>query len=173
METSRGVLAAAAYLRHLLHRFETWPLALADSHAGETAIQRAMHDYQTRDVWRLPLPGNTARLVAMDFAIMVIGREHGFTLSAIAPANPPLVEVPGGLPLYVLSDMLATPMETLQALNQNWSVRSPRPGRSTGCVFQASAIVPEYSKLRERQPLATRHAVDGSSAREEAGDRHL
>jgi membrane-bound lytic murein transglycosylase D len=119
-DPEKSTRVAARYLHDLHAQFHTWPLALAAYHLGETTVRRAVLDRGTTDLWRLGLSGETEQLVALDFAMMLIGRDperYGFRSPSGTPAAPALIEVPGRMPLPLLARALETDPDALRDLN--------------------------------------------------------
>lgn len=117
--------AAAKYLKNLYDMFGSWYLAAAAYNVGEGKIDRAIRRYRTNDYWKLVkyryLPRETKNYVPKMLAALSIVKDpelYGFTdLEMDYPLTFDVIDLPGGIDLRILAEIIEVDYEEIKALN--------------------------------------------------------
>ena len=117
--------AAAKYLKNLYDMFGSWYLAAAAYNVGEGKIDRAIRRYRTNDYWKLVkyryLPRETKNYVPKMLAALSIVKDpelYGFTdLEMDYPLTFDVIDLPGGIDLRTLAEIIEADYEEIKALN--------------------------------------------------------
>ncbi|NIO16846.1 MAG: LysM peptidoglycan-binding domain-containing protein [Deltaproteobacteria bacterium] len=149
----RSTRAAARYLKSLYDMFGSWYLAAAAYNVGEGKIDRAIRRYRTNDYWKLVkyryLPRETKNYVPKMLAALTVVKDpesYGFdNLEMDEPLEFDTVEVPGGIDLRTLADIIGVDYEEVTLLN---------PGIRRGVV------PPNFSSYTIRLPGGSKKHVE-------------
>ncbi len=117
--------AAASYLRDLYGMFDSWQLATAAYNAGEGKISRAVDRYKSNEYAQLIKYGylapETKDYVPKMIAAQTIAKEPGkYGFGGVEYQSPlefDKVEVPGGIDLAVLGEIIGVPNDSLREWN--------------------------------------------------------
>jgi membrane-bound lytic murein transglycosylase D len=186
--------AAASYLRDLYGMFDSWQLATAAYNAGEGKISRAVGRYKSNEYATLIKYGYLAQetkdYVPKMIAAQTIAKapdKYGFgSVEYQSPLEFDKVEVPGGIDLSVVGEIIGVPYESLREWNpelrrfctpptvQSYELRVPR---SYGRVVQehldeirdeakVTFILHTASKGESLESLAEKYETTAATIRE-------
>ncbi|HEY5996313.1 MAG TPA: LysM peptidoglycan-binding domain-containing protein [Candidatus Deferrimicrobiaceae bacterium] len=131
--------AAASYLRDLYGMFDSWQLATAAYNAGEGKISRAVDRYKSNEYAQLIKYGYLAQetkdYVPKMLAAQTIAKEpakYGFGgVEYQEPLEFDKVEVPGGIDLAAVGEIIGVPYESLREWNPELRRFCTPPNRSS------------------------------------------
>jgi membrane-bound lytic murein transglycosylase D len=131
--------AAASYLRDLYGMFDSWQLATAAYNAGEGKISRAVDRYKSNEYAQLIKYGYLAQetkdYVPKMLAAQAIAKEpdkYGFGgVEYQEPLEFDKVEVPGGIDLAAVGEIIGVPYESLREWNPELRRFCTPPNRAT------------------------------------------
>jgi membrane-bound lytic murein transglycosylase D len=118
--------AAARYLKELHQIFGSWYLAAASYNAGEGRTMRIVREQRTRNFWELARGKKNYRKETQNYVPKIIAsamisknpEKYGFTNIAFEePLKWETVEVPPGVDLRAIGDIVKADGETMQLLN--------------------------------------------------------
>jgi membrane-bound lytic murein transglycosylase D len=131
--------AAASYLRDLYGMFDSWQLATAAYNAGEGKISRAVDRYKSNEYAQLIKYGYLAQetkdYVPKMLAAQTIAKEpakYGFGgVEYQEPLEFDKVEVPGGIDLAAVGEIIGVPYDSLREWNPELRRFCTPPNRSS------------------------------------------
>lgn len=118
--------AAARYLKELHQIFGSWYLAAASYNAGEGRTLRVVRELQSRNFWELARGKKNYRAETRNYVPKIIAAamiskapaKYGFTdIVYESPLAWETVEVPSGVDLRAIGDIVGADTETMQLLN--------------------------------------------------------
>ncbi|OGG94970.1 MAG: hypothetical protein A2527_06415 [Candidatus Lambdaproteobacteria bacterium RIFOXYD2_FULL_50_16] len=164
-DPEKSTRAAAKYLKNLYREFGDWELALAAYNSGSGrvrgAIKRAVRLGKDQDFWALKLPRETRGYVPAFYAVNILFANleaYGFNdLPEMLEEKPryPL-EVPGGVTLAQISEVIGIDEAELQSLNPSIPKGLTPAHHPTYVIMVPRPIEPDQEKLNQLEQNRTR-----------------
>ncbi len=153
--------AAASYLKDLYGMFDSWQLATAAYNAGEGKISRAVDRYKSNEYAQLIKYGylapETKDYVPKMIAAQTIAKEPGkYGFGGVEYQSPlefDKVEVPGGIDLEALGEIIGVPYDSLREWNpelRRFCTPPTRPSYALRVPLSYGRVVQEHlDEIRE------------------------
>jgi membrane-bound lytic murein transglycosylase D len=178
LDPEKSTIAAARHFLDLYATFGSWNLAKAAYNAGEQRVLSAIRSVGTRDFWKLAsgdsLKEETRNFVPAIHAAATIAREperFGFVVTLQEPVQYERVTVPGATSLARLARLAGLPLEELERLNPELTLKQTPPGVPHALkVPPGSGTTLELALVREAAPKPKRAM---SAPDERAGGIHV
>lgn len=167
--------AAAQYLKELHQIFGSWYLAAASYNAGEGKVLNAIRRDKSRNFWELARKKKNFRSETRNYVPKIIAAalisknpaQYGFAdVKYETNLEWEVVEVPAGIHLKSLTDVLGIEADTLKLMNaelkrgvtppgQNWDLKVP-VGRKAQVVASLDKLRSKKYKIVEEEPSRRR-----------------
>lgn len=135
LDPEKSTIAAARHFLDLYATFGSWNLAKAAYNAGEQRVLNAIRSVGSRDFWKLAgsdsLKEETRNFVPAIHAAATIAREperFGFVVTLDPPVQMDRVTVPASTGLARLARLAGVPLEELERLNPELTLKQTPPG---------------------------------------------
>jgi membrane-bound lytic murein transglycosylase D len=166
-DPEKSTQAAAIYLKRLHRILGSWPLAIAAYNAGEFKVLRTLRGRPHADLWSLPLPLETRRLLSAFMAVTLITKDPvAYSFPHILEDSPGYIKVmlDSCADLTVIAGACEATPEEILVLNPelNWGCTPPDrtdyevriPARAAHRFEEAFSGIPPEERI-----VWTRHRV--------------